>query len=225
MAIDRNFIAQRLWFGVGKPATNPIASTTRFHDSSARIAGFDPRAAAALLDAAGHRANAQGVRFTLKHLVLPYGEVWSRLAEYLRQSLRQIGVVLELESTDAGSWARRIGNWEYETSVNFVYQFGDPTLGVERTYVSSNIQRVTFTNTGGYSNPEVDALFARARAGTTAQERQEAFSAVQRILVQDVPQIWLMEMAFPTIKDRRVRDVITTGLGVHTSFDDVFLAS
>lgn len=225
MAIDRNFIAQRLWFNVGKPATNPIASTTRFHDASARIAGFDPRAAAALLDAAGHRANAQGVRFTLKHLVLPYGEVWSRLAEYLRQSLRQVGIVLELESTDAGSWARRIGNWEYETSINFVYQFGDPTLGVERTYVSSNIQRVTFTNTGGYSNPEVDALFARARAGTTAEERQAAFSAVQRILVQEVPQIWLMEMAFPTIHDRRVRNVITTGLGVHTSFDDVFLAS
>lgn len=225
MAIDRNFIAQRLWFNVGKPATNPIASTTRFHDASARIAGFDPRAAAALLDAAGHRANAQGVRFTLKHLVLPYGEVWSRLAEYLRQSLRQVGIVLELESTDAGSWARRIGNWEYETSINFVYQFGDPTLGVERTYVSSNIQRVTFTNTGGYSNPEVDALFARARAGTTAAERQAAFSAVQRILVQEVPQIWLMEMAFPTIHDRRLRNVITTGLGVHTSFDDVFLAS
>ena len=225
MAIDRNFIAQRLWFGVGKPATNPIASTTRFHDPAARIAGFDPRAAAALLDAAGHRANAQGVRFTLKHLVLPYGEVWSRLAEYLRQSLRQVGIVLELESTDAGSWARRIGNWEYETSINFLYQFGDPTLGVERSYVSTNIQRVTFTNTGGYSNPAVDAFFAQARAGTTAAERQAAFTGAQRILVNEVPQLWLMEMAFPTISDRRVRNLVTTGLGVHTSFDDVFLAS
>jgi peptide/nickel transport system substrate-binding protein len=34
-----------------------------------------------------------------------------------------------------------------------------------------------------------------------------------------------MELAFPTISDRRVRNLITTGLGVHTSFDDVFLAS
>lgn len=225
MAIDRNFIAQRLWFGVGRPATNPIASTTKFHDRNVRIAGYDVRAANALLDAAGHRANAQGVRFTLKHLVLPYGEVWSRLAEYLRQSLRQVGIVLELESTDAGSWARRIGNWEYETSVNFVYQFGDPTLGVERTYVTSNIQRVTFTNTGGYSNPRVDALFATARTVADAAARQAAFTDVQKILCEEVPQLWLMEMAFPTIHDRRLRNVVTTGLGVHTSFDDVFLAS
>jgi peptide/nickel transport system substrate-binding protein len=225
MAIDRNFIAQRLWFGVGRPATNPIASTTKFHDRNVRIAGYDVRAANALLDAAGLRANAQGVRFTLKHLVLPYGEVWSRLAEYLRQSLRQVGIALELESTDAGSWARRIGNWEYETSVNFVYQFGDPTLGVERTYVSSNIQKVTFTNTGGYSNPRVDALFATARSVADAPARQAAFTDVQKILCEEVPQIWLMEMAFPTIHDRRLRNVVTTGLGVHTSFDDVFLAS
>nr|WP_314069895.1 ABC transporter substrate-binding protein [uncultured Roseococcus sp.] len=225
LAIDRNFIAQRLWFGIGKPATNPVASTTRFFDRSVALPAHNIREANALLDAAGHRPNAQGVRFTLKHLVLPYGEVWSRLAEYLRQSLRQVGIALELESTDAGSWARRIGNWEYETSVNFVYQFGDPTLGVERTYVSSNIQKVTFTNTGGYSNPEVDELFAQARTASTAAERQTAFTAVQRILVRDVPQIWLMEMAFPTISDKRLRNVITTGLGVHTNFADVFLAS
>ena len=225
MAVDRNFIAQRLWFGVGKPATGPIASTTKFFDRNVRLPGFDVRAANALLDAAGHRANAQGVRFTLKHLVLPYGEVWSRLAEYLRQSLRQVGIVLELESTDAGSWARRIGNWEYETSINFLYQFGDPTLGVERTYVTSNIQRVTFTNTGGYSNPRVDALFATARNASVAAERQAAFSDVTKVLIDDMAQIWLMEMSFPTIHDRRLRNVVTTGLGVHSSFDDVFLTS
>lgn len=224
MAIDRNFITNRLWFGVGKPATNPIASTTRFHDTAVKIAGHDVRAANQLLDAAGLRPNAQGIRATLKHIPLPYGEIWTRLSEYLRQSMRQIGIQLEMESVDAGSWARRIGNWEYETSVNFVYQYGDPTLGVERTYVSSNIQRVTFTNTGGYANPRVDELFLAARSAADAAERQRAFTDVQKILVEEVPQIWLIELAFPTIHDKKLNNVITTGVGVHTSFDDVFLA-
>jgi len=224
-AIDRNFIAQRLWFGVGKPAFNAVASTTRFHEPEAKVAPFDPRAAAQQLDAAGFRPNAQGVRFSLKHLVIPYGEVWSRLSEYLRQAMRQVGVDLQLESTDAGSWARRIGAWEYETSVNFTYQFGDPTLGVERTYVSTNIQKVTFTNTGGYVNPKVDELFARARDAAKAEDRRAAFSEVQRLLVEEVPQIWLMELSFPTIHDRRVRNLIQLGTGVHASFDDVFIAA
>jgi peptide/nickel transport system substrate-binding protein len=224
MAIDRAFIVNRLWFGVGKPATNPIASTTRFHDSSVRLPGFNVAAANALLDQAGFPRNAQGVRFTVKHMALPYGEIWTRLSEYLRQAMRNIGINFEMESTDAGSWARRVGNWEYETTINFVYQFGDPTLGVERTYVSSNIQRVTFTNTGGYANPQVDALFLQARQAAAAADRQRAFSEVQRILVEDVPQVWLTELAFPTIHDRRLNNVITSGVGVHAPFDDVFLA-
>ncbi|MCK8786329.1 ABC transporter substrate-binding protein [Roseomonas sp. NAR14] len=224
-AINRDFIAQRLWFGVGKPATGPVASTTRFFDATAQMPKYDVRAATQLLDAAGLKPGAGGVRATIRHLVLPYGEVWSRLSEYLKQSLRQVGIDLVLESTDAGSWARRIAGWEYETSINFVYQYGDPSLGVERTYVSSNIQKVTFTNTGGYSNPRVDALFAEAREAADPADRQKAFSAVQKLLVEEVPQIWLMEMAFPTIHERKLHNVIQLGTGVHACFDDVFLAA
>ena len=224
-AIDRNFVAQRLWFGVGKPATSPVSSTTRFHDPGVSLPAFNPRSAMELLDAAGHRAGAGGTRFSIKHLVLPYGEVWTRLGEYIRQSLRQVGIAVELETTDAGGWARRIANWEYDTSINFLYQYGDPTLGVERTYVSTNIQKIVFTNTGGYANPRVDELFERGRTNGDPNVRRTAFSEVQKLLVEEIPQIWLMEMAFPTIHDRRVQNVIRTSTGVHASFDDVFLTS
>jgi peptide/nickel transport system substrate-binding protein len=223
-AIDRDFIAQRLWFGVGKAATSPVASSTRFYDPASKLQAHDPKAAMQLLDAAGLKPNAQGVRFSLKHIVLPYGEVWSRLSEYLRTSLHQVGIELVLESTDAGAWARRVGDWDYESTINFVYQYGDPTLGVERSYVSTNIQKVTFANTGGYANPEVDKLFATARAAADPKDRQAAFSAVQKLLIDDIPQIWLMELSFPTMYDKRLHNVIELGTGVHASFDDVFLA-
>ena len=97
MAIDRNFILNRLWFGVGRVATSPIASTTRFHDPASKLAAHDPKGAMALLDEAGLKPGANGVRFSIKHLVLPYGEVWTRLAEYFRTSLQQVGIELVLE--------------------------------------------------------------------------------------------------------------------------------
>ncbi|WP_149539916.1 ABC transporter substrate-binding protein [Siccirubricoccus phaeus] len=224
LAIDRNFIVNRLWFGVGKPCTGPLASSTRFYDPSIALPAHNIRAAQQLLDAAGYRAGANGVRFSLKHLVLPYGEVWTRLSEYLRQAMARIGIDFQLETTDAGSWAQRIGQWEYETSINWVSQFGDPTLGVERTYVSSNIQKVTFTNTGGYSNPQVDALFEKARTSGDAAVRREAFREVQRILVEEVPQVWIHELAFPTIADKRVQNLVTLGMSAHASYDDVYFA-
>jgi peptide/nickel transport system substrate-binding protein len=221
MALDRDFIVQRLWFGVGKPATSPIASATRFHDPSVRLPAYNPREAMQLLDAAGLRAGAGGVRTRLKFLNLPYGEVWTRLGEYIRQAFAQIGVQLEMESTDAGGWVRRLGQWEYELTPNFVFQYGDPTLGVQRTYISSNIQRVPFSNTAGYSNPRVDELFARAASAAETEQRRAAFSEAQKILAEDMPLLWLLELRFPTIHDRRVRNVITGGTGVHFPYDDV----
>jgi len=224
-AIDRDFIQKRLWFGIGKAASGPIASTTRFYDPAvAKLQAHDPRAANQLLDAAGLKPDAKGVRFTIKQLALPYGEVWTRLSEYFRTALRQAGIEVILESTDAGAWAKRIGEWDYETSTNFLSQFGDPTLGVERSYVSTNIKKVTFTNTGGYSNPKVDALFEAARVGATPAVRQQAFTDVQKILCEEVPQIWLMELAWPTIHEKRLHNVIKTAMGPNACFDDVFLA-
>ncbi|MGY4800793.1 ABC transporter substrate-binding protein [Teichococcus aerofrigidensis] len=223
-AVNRDFIAQRLWFGIGKPAAGPVASSTRFHDATARMPSFDVNAAKKLLDEAGLKPNGQGVRFTIRHLSLPYGEVFTRLGEFLRQSLRQVGVDLQLESVDVGTWAQRTANWEFDTTINYLYQYGDPTLGVERSYVSTNIKKILFSNVSGYANPKVDELFTQARDAAEPAKRQEYFTAVQKILVEDVPLVWLLEMAFPTIHDKRLHNVITSGAGVHASFDDVFLA-
>jgi peptide/nickel transport system substrate-binding protein len=224
-AIDRNFVAQRLWFGGARPATSPIASGTKFHDPDARLPAFDPRAATALLDAMGLRPNAQGIRHSVKLLSLPYGEVWTRLSEYIRQALRQVGIDVTIESTDAGGWVRRLGAWEYELTVNFVFQFGDPTLGVARTYISSNIQKIPFTNTSGYANPKVDELFDVAAREADAPARAAAFKEAQRLVIDDQPLIWLVELLFPTTRDRRLRFPTWGGTGVHACFDDVFLTA
>ena len=223
-AIDREFLLKRLWFGVGKVATGPISSTTKFYDANAKLPTYDPKKAAALLDEAGLKPNGQGIRMTLKHLTLPYGEVWTRLAEYLRTALKQVGVELVLESTDTGGWSSRVSAWDYDTTINFLYQYGDPSLGVERTYVSTNIQKITFTNTGGYKNPKVDELFTKARTEPGPAERQATFNEVSELLVQEMPQIWILEMGFPTFTDKKLHNVIQLGTGVHACFDDVFLS-
>jgi peptide/nickel transport system substrate-binding protein len=222
-AIDRDLLVRRVWADMGRPATSPIASGIRFHDPAAKLQEHDPRRAAALLDAAGLMPGNDGIRFSLRHLVLPYGEVWTRLSQHLWMALGLVGIELVPEAADPESWARRIAAWDYETSVNFVYQYADPTIGVERTYVSSNIRNVAFANTGGYANPEVDALFAAARDAVDPNARAIAFRQAQKILIDDVPQVWLFEPSFPTIYDRRLRGAIKLGTGVHSGFDDVFL--
>jgi peptide/nickel transport system substrate-binding protein len=219
-ALDRTFIEKNIWFGQGKVATGPFNSSTRFYDANTKQYPFNPAQAEKLLDEMGLAKDANGNRATLKLLGLPYGESWNKLSEYIRQAMRRVGVNVVLESTDAGNWAKRYSDWDFEMTIVFLYQFGDPALGVARTYLSSNIRKGAYgTNASGYVNPEVDRLFEAAVVQTDDQKRQEAYSQVQRILCEDVPQGWLLELRFPTTINRGYKDVVTSAIGVAETFE------
>lgn len=223
-ALDREFIRDRIWFGLGRVATGPVNQATKFYEPDVRDYSFDREKATALLDEMGLEPDGNGVRATVKFLPMPYGETWTRLAEYIKQSLGKVGIKVVLESSDAAGWVQRVSNWDYEMTTNFLYQYGDPALGVSRTYISDNIRKgVMFSNTMGYENPEVDRLFAEAAMETDPEQRQDLYSKVQKILVEDVPVAWLMEMQFPTLKDKRLKGAITTAIGVNETYADAWL--
>lgn len=220
-AIDRNFIRDKILYGFGKVATGPISSKTRFYDSNVKRYEFSVAKASQLLDEMGLKPDDKGIRVRLKLPVAPYGEMPARACEYIRQALSKIGVAVTLESSDAAGWAQKIANWDYDLNLTWPFQYGDPAIGVTRNYVSSNIRKVLFANTIGYSNPEVDKLADAAAAEVDEAKRQGFYSQMQKVLVEDAPIAWLVEMEFPTIYDKRLQDLVTTGIGIHESFDSV----
>ena len=225
-AIDRDFIVKNIFFGLGRPASGPINTATRFHDAKAiKRYPYDVKKAEALLDQMGLKPGAGGVRARIKMMVLPYGEVWVRQAEYVKQALRRVGIDVTLESNDAGGWVKRIGDWDYETSFDFVSQFMDPAMGVARTYVSSNIRKgVPFTNTMGYVNKRVDELFDQAPKQTDAAKAQAMYSEMQAIVTEEVPVVWLTELEFPVLINKRFRNVNIDANGPNSEFDEAHLA-
>ncbi len=223
--LDKDFIVKRIMFGLAEPATGPIASTTKFFEPGLPQYEFDPEKAAAILDDMGLKPDANGTRATFHFLVAPYGEMWSRTAEYFRQAMKVGGIEVILDSTDVGGWGKSVANWEYDVTTNMLYQFGDPALGVARTYISSNIRKgVLFSNTEGYENPEVDRLFAEAAVQTDEAARAERYSAVQKILVDELPVLWMTEQKYPTLYDTKLVDLITTAIGVNGNFADAHYA-
>jgi peptide/nickel transport system substrate-binding protein len=221
-ALDRKAMLQRVYFNLGKIATGPVSSKTRFYDKNVKSYDFSIDKAKALLDEMGLKPGADGKRVTLTYLVPPYGETYTRAAEFVRQSYAKVGVDIQLQTTDIAGWAEKVGNWDYQLTQNLLYQLGDPALGVARTYISSNIKKgILFSNTEGYSNPEVDRLFEEAAVATEDSKRQELYSEVQKILVEDLPVLWTFEVDSPNIMDKRLKNVITTSIGVHETFGAV----
>jgi peptide/nickel transport system substrate-binding protein len=216
-ALDRDFYREVVFGGLGKLPTGPISSKTRFYDPNVPLYDFNTARAKQLIQASGYKGE------PIKLLALPYGEMWTRLGEAVKQNLADAGVNVVIETTDVPGWTQRTGNFEFDLTFNFLYQFGDPAAGVARSYVSSNIVKGNpFGNVGGYANPEADRLFAEAGKASADGERQTLYTQVQKLLADDLPVLWLNEMDFPTIYRCNVKNLVNTGIGVNDGFREAW---
>jgi peptide/nickel transport system substrate-binding protein len=210
-AIDRDAVLREVWAGLGRTASGPVAG-----DATAKLPPHDPREASRLLDAAGLRPDDTGVRARIRHLVRP-SDPWPRLAAMLRTSLGEVGLDLVLEAVSPAEWDRRMAAFDYETTGKVAVQRGDPALDVAPLYSTANIRPMAGANTGGYSNPAVDALFA---IGGAAEDRRRAQAQAQATLIGDMAQIWLVEPSLPVVRDRRV----TVRGGAYSDFAEAAVA-
>lgn len=224
MALDRERIADVIWYGQGKPARGPIVSTGAFFNKSLPAYEYNPAKAGKLLDEAGYPRGAGNIRFKLTQNFLPYGENWVRLAEYVRQELGKIGIPVETKSADLGGWLKTIyTDWNFDLTSTFSHNYSDPSIGVERTFSSAFIKKgATFTNSMGYVNPRVDELFAKAAIETDPAERRKQFDELQEILHHDLPVIFLMEPSYTHVWNRRVHGLITNGISMYSPWAAVW---
>ncbi|MQQ09069.1 ABC transporter substrate-binding protein [Epibacterium sp. SM1979] len=217
-AMDREFVRDVVWNGFGKVPTGPVSSKTNFYTDDVNIYEHDPAKAKALLDEMGY--NGEPVRL----LPLPYGETWQRWAEAVRQNLSEVGIKIEIDATDVAGWNEKTAQWDYDMAFTYLYQYGDPALGVSRTYVASNIAKGSpWNNVQGYVNEGLDAKWDAAAVMADPSARADAYVDIQKTIVDDVPVAWLLELEFPTIYRCDVQDLVTTAIGINDGLRDAWL--
>ncbi|MNT25682.1 hypothetical protein D3C72_1612130 [compost metagenome] len=132
---------------------------------------------------------------------------------------------MEIESADAGTWAKRVSDFDFDLTFSFTSQYGDPALGVSRLYLARNqVKGSAFVNNQGYVNPAVDALWDKAASATADSERQHLYSSIQKTLVEEVANGYLFEMELPTLYSGKVHNLIQTAIGLNDTFADVYLS-
>lgn len=223
-AIDRQFLLKNVWYGFGKPSTGPVSSAmTKFYAPVTTSYRFDPALAQSLLDEAGHKRGAGGIRFRITHDPLPGSDFYTGTAEYFRAAMARIGIAVEIRNADFPTFYRRVyGDNDFDTTNFSAFNLTDPTMGVQRFYWSKNILKgVAFSNGSGYANPEVDRLLECAQFETDAKARYDLFARFQQIAMDDLPNIPLADLNYFSLLNRRARNVITSPFGVYDSFAEV----
>ncbi|MBE7732830.1 ABC transporter substrate-binding protein [Devosia faecipullorum] len=194
-AMDKNLIAERADYSVGKPATGPIASTSWAYEADVEAYAHDLEKAAALLDEAGYPVKADGTRFSIRVIADGAVEFHRKAAEILKEQFAQVGVNLELELLERNVMLDHVYiKRDFDTQIHIFSTGADPAIDVSRLYVSTNIRPVNFTNASGYRNETVDQLFAEGQSAFTLDGRVAAYQEAQKILVDELPAIWLEEV-------------------------------
>jgi peptide/nickel transport system substrate-binding protein len=206
-AIDKDFIVGKLHYGRTFRQPGPITTASPLYDDKLEPYKLDLARATRLLDEAGLKPDASGVRFQMALEIPPTTVDYNqRVAEYLRPQLKKIGIDVVLKpSPDFPTWMRRVSSLEFDATLDVVFNWGDPVIGVHRTYQSANIRKgVIWSNTQSYSNPRVDALMAQAAVEMDPARRKSLYQEFQRIVVDDAPIIFLTGLASYAIVDKRV---------------------
>ena len=113
---------------------------------------------------------------------------------------------------------------DFDISMDAAFAWGDPVIGVNRTYLSTNIRPLVFTNNAQYENPKVDELLDAAGREPDAAKRKVLYGEFQKIVTADLPLFWLTELPYHTIYNKRIHNPPTTIWGTASPMLDVWLS-
>ena len=203
-AVNRDQLVAQVLFGQGRVATGPINSQMAFaYSDDVTSYPYDVDRANALLDEVGYASG--GTRFSIDLLVFSFG-VFPKYAEVMRQNLAEVGIDVVVTPLDRSAFIPRVfGERDFDTNIISYCNNTDPSIGVARMYISSNIGDIPFSNGAAYINPAIDVLFDDAASIPDVARRGELYAEIQRILTAELPYLWLVETQFTAGSGANVR--------------------
>lgn len=209
MAIDRQQIANSIYFGNAKPAGAYMHPSTPGYDASVGegLGKYDPVAAGKLLDEAGWVLGADGFRYKdgKKLSLLLYGFAGGRspkMAEAAQGFWRKIGVDLQMQMWDGTIVFSKLAQQDYDMwSIAFPYSSAGDAL--QLYFHSKNIPTPNRMN---WRDAETDRLLEMGGAALDEKTQFEAFGKVQKIVTDAALWIPMVHEGLVLVANKRVKN-------------------
>ncbi|MDO4797769.1 MAG: ABC transporter substrate-binding protein [Coriobacteriales bacterium] len=188
MGIDKEGFVKTLLNGCGEPAKGPFPANLKFGDSTVTTEGYDPKAAAKLLEDAGWvDTDADGIRekdgqkLTIRWLTYPGRLELPLLAEAAQANLKEIGMDVQVNSTANHTDIRKDKSaWDVYVSALTTAPTGDPEYFFGATCLSDSAK-----NFGGYTSAKLDELYHKLHTAFDADERAKIASQMSQTILDD----------------------------------------
>ncbi|MFC6462956.1 ABC transporter substrate-binding protein [Paracoccus aerius] len=223
-AIDRNFVTKALHSGLSKPAIEPVVQDSIFFAPDVESYDFDLDKAKALLAEAGYGEGGNTLQLRIDYI--PDIEEQQRaVAEYIKAALAKAGVEVTVRaSPDFPTWAQRISSYDFDMTMDQVFNWGDPVIGVNRTYLCSNIREgIIWSNTQQYCNETVDRLLNQAGVEPDLAKRKDLYAQAFRQITADIPIHFINQVPYHTVYSQAVQNPPVSIWGAMGPMDEVWL--
>jgi peptide/nickel transport system substrate-binding protein len=225
-ALDVDFFCKNFLYGFGKRAQGPIPSTsTAFFTAGAPDYPFDKKRAEALLDEAGYRRGADGIRFAVKLLPAPWGEDVTLWATFMQQSLQQVGIKVELVRYDAAGYLTNVyKDWNFDLATGWHQYRVDPAVSTTVWYRSGSPKGTPWTNQWGWQSDSVDRLIDDAAVTTEPTRRKALYAELTTKVCEELP-VWMaIERQFISLGTRSLQNAYNNPHWAWSHWSDLWVA-
>ncbi|OAI39071.1 hypothetical protein AYO38_08350 [bacterium SCGC AG-212-C10] len=183
-AIDRESLCKDLLNGVCQPAYAYVYPGHNWYGSDTKPYSYDPKKAKELLKEAGYP---NGFKMTVITSASGSGQMWPpQMNDFLAQNLKAVGIDLTVQVQEWNSLITSYvsKDWNGAEANNISLAFMDPSQFVSPFQTQLSL--------GGYSNPELDKLFAQAAAEFDKPKQNAILQKAHSIVVDESPWIFIV---------------------------------
>src|SRR5699024_8592008 len=179
-ALDMELLVEHVYYGVGIQADGPIGPA---------VIGYDP-------DLEGYEYNTEKAKKLLEEAGYPDGfetTIWTNddqvrkdVAENAQAQLKEVGIDVSIEIMEWGTYLDKTSTGDHDMFIlGWSNMTGDGDYNQYFLFHSDSIGGQG--NRSFYENPEVDKLIDETRRESDPDKRDELYSEVQQIELEDAP--------------------------------------
>ncbi|MDB4905604.1 MAG: ABC-type transporter, periplasmic subunit [Gemmatimonadetes bacterium] len=211
MAVDRKGMLTNVFGSLGQSAFGPFPRSLSVADTTLRLPAYDTTAAKALLDSAGWKAGADGMRSrsgrALAFSIMVPNSSRPRMsyAVLLQEQLRKVGAKVDIDALQFPQFFARQEARDFDTILN-AYATDPSPAGARQAWSSEGLTKGGQNYLSYASKPFDVALDSVLSALTPAERSARAHRAFQ-LLADDAPAIWLYDVLTVAAAHKRLKPV------------------
>jgi peptide/nickel transport system substrate-binding protein len=195
-AMDRKAIIEAIYYGVGAPSETFMPPESYYYNPKLPVQEFNLDRARQILDEAGWVPGSDGirakdgVRLSFSNSTTAGNNLREQTQQFLKQTFAEIGVEMTISNLPAAvMWGEYWLKSQFDTAmVGVTYLIAADPDATNRLHTSAIAAKGgRGSNTGQYSNPEVDALLEKGARTFDPDARREIYFRVQELVRHDLP--------------------------------------